>query len=88
MDDFRFNITRKSDGVITHSVTGNGDQPDRIHTAWGDPSSYDIVKVDLRPARQAEQDVIDRLNLAKAKPVLTVAELTEVVKDLITKLNL
>ncbi len=56
---YKFDIKRKSDGKITHSVMGDKDGDGNnlyvvsdvftldVHKAWGDPADYDVVETDI-----------------------------------------
>lgn len=75
----RFNITRISDGVITHSYMAEVAQ--EAQPEWGDPDSYTIAEVDATQELSDMDKENRRLKLVNQKIVLALRAICEAVID-------
>ena len=87
---FRFSRKDTASGEITHSVEQEGTLSESLKKDWDKWGPYELIteEISLELAARAEvqlkkKEALARLRAMDVKPVLTVPELTEIVRDLV-----
>ncbi len=85
-----WNIVRKSDSKITHQYQAETFR-DPVHPSWGDPSSYDVIEVDLTVEQSKTQGRLDaraRLSQITTPDVANPTTLRIIIEDLLDSMGL